>query len=70
MDIGTRVRVMAGNTLASKIAAGKTGVVVERSERLVEAESIAHRDAFPISMKLDDSDRVLVWGESELEVIS
>lgn len=70
MKIGTHVRVVAGDTLASKIAAGKTGVVVERSESLVVVESVVHRDAFPISMKLDDSDRVLVWAEKELEVIS
>lgn len=63
--IGTRVRVVRGETLASKIAAGKEGVVVE-----YEAHHIPLLEAFPIAVVLDGRGHAQVWHPSELEHMS
>ena len=66
---GTRVRVVAGKTLTSRIHAGKTGMVVPRSEGLTAAEDAAYRRAFPVSVQMDGEKHPFVWAVDELEVI-
>lgn len=61
-SVGTRVRVVPGSTISSRIAAGKTGTVVEYEE-----QHIPMLEAFPISVILDGRSFPQVWNADELE---
>lgn len=61
---GTRVRVIPGATIGSRIAAGRVGTVVAYRE-----EHIPMLEEFPIAAVLDGRKVSQVWKASELEIV-